>query len=175
MSDGKNVGPLKRRVDHLKELNINETDKTILIQSTKFKDRCFLSEKKERMNVVKLLNEEISPLDFLEISEMNSENGRLIIEIVRHIAINFPEEVPACYKSILANVARPTSVIGFIQVTSPEPLDYLEEYCKEVLDIRSHTSQHQLTIVQSSLPALWPDLDEMCNLEKTVFLPRVVS
>ena len=48
MSDGKNVGPLKRRVDHLKELNINEADKTILIQSTKFKDRCFLSEKRER-------------------------------------------------------------------------------------------------------------------------------
>ena len=175
VSDGKNVGPLKRRVDHLKELDINETDKTILIQSTKFKDRCFLSEKKERINVLKLLNEEISPLDFLEISEMNSENGRLIIEIVRHIAINFPEEIPTCYKSFLANVARPTSVRGFIQVISPEPLEYLEEYCKEVLDIRSHASQHQLNVVQSSLPALWPDLDEMCNLDKTVFLPKAVS
>ena len=62
MSDGKNVGPLKRHVDHLKELNINETDKTILIQSTKFKDRCFLSEKKERINVLKLLN--VLKLDF---------------------------------------------------------------------------------------------------------------
>ena len=58
---------------------------------------------------------------------------------------------------------------------SPEPLDYLEEFCKEVLDVRSLASQHQLNILQTSLPAIWPDLDEMCILENSVFLPREVS
>ena len=41
-SDGKNTGPLKRRVDHLKELLPINNDK-ILQQSTKFKDRTKLS------------------------------------------------------------------------------------------------------------------------------------
>ena len=81
VADGKNVGPLKRRVDHLTELDRNEADKNILTESTKFKDRCFLSEKKERQNVLKLLSEVITSLDFVETSEMNTDNGKLIIEL----------------------------------------------------------------------------------------------
>ena len=58
---------------------------------------------------------------------------------------------------------------------SPEPLEYLEEFSKEVLDVRSHANQHQLHVLQTNLPAIWPDLDEMCTLENSVFLPREVS
>ena len=83
--------------------------------------------------------------------------------------------MPPCYKSFLANIARNTSVRGFLQVMSPEPLEYLEEFSKEVLDVRSHANQHQLHVLQTNLPAIWPDLDEMCTLENSVFLPREVS
>ena len=62
-----------------------------------------------------------------------------------------------------------------LQVLSPEPLEYLEEYCKEVLEVRSHASQHQLIILESSLPAIWPDIEEICNIENTIFLPKPVS
>ena len=81
VSDGKNVGPLKRRVDHLRELERNEADQNVLAQSTKFRERCFLSEKKERQNVLKLLSEVGTSLDFVETSEMNSDNGKLIVEL----------------------------------------------------------------------------------------------
>ena len=175
VSDGKNVGPLKRRVNHLKELDRHETDAKILQQSTHFKERCFLCEKKERMSVCKLLTDGSSMLDFVETSDMTSSNGKLIIELVRHISVKFPEGMPPCYKSFLANISKPTSVRGLLQVLSPEPLEYLEEYCKEVLDVRSHASQHQLMILESSLPAIWPDLEEICNVENTVFLPKPVS
>ena len=175
VSDGKNLGPLKRRVNHLKELDRHETDESVLEQSTKFKDRVFLSEKKERVIVCQLITGDMPMLDFAEVSEITSPNGQLLVSLVRHIVEKFPDEMPACYKSFIANVSKPTSVRGLLQVLSPEPLEYLEEYCKEVLDVRSHSSQHQLKVLDSSLPAIWPDLDEVCNIENSVFLPKPVS
>ena len=147
VSDGKNLGPLKRKVDHLKELDRHESDKKILEQSTKFKDRCFLSEKKERTSVCKLITGGTTMLDFVETSDLTSPNGKMIIKLVRHIAVKFPDEIPPCYVSFLANISKPTSVRGLLQVLSPEPLEYLEQYCKEVLDVRSHTSQQQLQVL----------------------------
>jgi hypothetical protein len=175
VSDGKNLGPLKRRVSHLKELDRHESDETVLEQSTKFKDRVFLNVKKERMIVCDLVSGGLPMLDFAELSEMTSPNGQLLLDLVRHIVQKFPDEVPACYASFMANISKPTSVRGLLQVLSPEPLEYLEEYCKEVLDVRSHNSQHQLHVLESSLPAIWPDLDEICNIENVVFLPKPVS
>ena len=175
VSDGKNLGPLKRRVEHLKELDRHETDEKILLQSTKFKNRVFLSSKKERMLVCQLLTDQLSMIDFAEISEVTSSNGLLLIELVRHILDKFPEEMPSCYKHFLANVSKPTSVRGLLQVLTPEPLQYLEQYCKEELNLRINSSQQQLQCIVTSLPAIWPDLDAMCNLENTEFLPKVVS
>jgi hypothetical protein len=37
-SDGKNMGPLKKRVDHLKELVPEASDDNVLVQSTKHKN-----------------------------------------------------------------------------------------------------------------------------------------
>ena len=110
--------------------------------------------------------------DFSEISEITSENGLLIIELVRHILEKFPEEMPTCYKHFIANVSKPTSVRGLLQVLSPEPLEYLEQYCKEELNIRTHPAQQQLKCIVSSLPAIWPDLDAMCSLENSEYLPK---
>ena len=55
VSDGKALGPLKRKVAHLKELDIAEDDKSVLAQSTCFTDRIFLNIKKERVLVCKLV------------------------------------------------------------------------------------------------------------------------
>ena len=79
VSDGKNVGPLKRRVGHLKELDAEQSDEKILVQSTKSKDRVFLSSKKERLSVCELLTGELFMNDFSGISEITSSNGLLII------------------------------------------------------------------------------------------------
>ena len=127
VSDGKNVGPLKRRVGHLKELDTETSDEKILVQSTKFK---------ERLIVCQLLTGELSMIDFAEISEMTSSNGLLLIELVRHILEKFPEDMPSCFKHFIANVSKPTSVRGLLQVLSAEPLEYLEQYCKEALNMQ---------------------------------------
>ena len=175
VSDGKSLGPLKRRVSHLKELYKAQDDESILTQSTKSKDRVFLSSKKERMLVCQVLTGDIPMVEFAEISDVTSSNGLLLIELVRHILDKFPEEMPSCYKKFLANVSKPTSVRGLFQVLSPEPLNYLELYCKEELNLRIHSSQKQLQCVVSSLPAIWPALDAMCTLENSVYLPKQVS
>ena len=175
VSDGKNVGPLKRRVGHLKELDTETSDEKILVQSTKFKDRVFLDSKKERVIVCQLLTGELSMIDFAEISDMTSANGLLLIELVRHILEKFPEDMPSCFKHFIANVSKPTSVRGLLQVLSAEPLEYLEQYCKEELNIRTPSAQQQLQCIVSSLPAIWPDLDAMCNLENSEYLPKQVS
>ena len=74
----------------------------------------------------------------------------------------FSEELPNCYKNINHNICKSTSVRGFHQVLSEEPLEILAEYCKRNQSLRSVGAQYQLNIVKSSLPALWPDLDNIC-------------
>lgn len=175
VSDGKNLGPLKRRVDHLKELDRVDSDDKVLGQSTKSKDRVFLNSKKERMLVCQLLTGDLSMIDFAEISDMTSSNGLLVVELVRHVLERFPDEMPPCYKHFIGNVCKPTSVRGLLQVLTPEPLQYLEQYCKEELNLRIHSSQQQLHCISVNLPAIWPSLDAMCNLDNSVYLPKDVA
>ena len=175
VSDGKNMGPLKKRVDHLKELVPEASDDNVLVQITTHKNRVFLSSKKERSIVCQVLTGDVTMQDFAEISDMTSSNGLLIIEIARHILETFPEGMPACYRHFLANVCKPTSVRGLLQVLSSEPLLYLEQFCKEELNLHAHSSQRQLKCVAASLPAVWPDLNRICNLTNSEFLPKEVS
>ena len=55
VADGKADGPVKRRVDHLGELDHAEEDEEVLPQASHFKDRVFLSEIRERKMVLDLL------------------------------------------------------------------------------------------------------------------------
>ena len=55
------------------------SDEKFLVQSTKSKDRVFLSSKKERLSVCELLTGELFMNDFSGISEITSSNGLLII------------------------------------------------------------------------------------------------
>ena len=41
--------------------------------------------------------------DFLEISEIRSEEGMLLVELVRHILQRNPDEMPRCYKHFIEN------------------------------------------------------------------------
>jgi hypothetical protein len=163
------------RVDHLKELVPETGDENFLVQSTKHKNRVFLCIKKERLLVCQVLTGDLTMRDFVEISDMTSSNGLLIIDLVRHILEKFPEGMPACYRHFLANVCKPTSVRGLLQVLTPEPLLYLEQFCKEELNLHAHSSQMQLKYLTVSLPAIWPDLDRICNLTNSEFLPKEVS
>ena len=122
-----------------------------------------------------VLTGDVTMQDFAEISDMTSSNGLLIIEIARHILETFHEGMPACYRHFLANVCKPTSVRGLLQVMSSEPLLYLEQFCKEELNLHDHSSQRQLKCPAASLPAVWPDLNRICNLTNSEFLPKEVS
>ena len=64
---------------------------------------------------------------------------------------------------------------GFLQVTGPEPLDILEAYCQEMLDLRSAANSDKQKIISSELPALWPNMLDILNLEKKNFLPADIS
>ena len=82
VSDRKNVGPLQKRVDHLTELSMDQSDPKILQQSTKSKDRVFLNSKKERMIICQLLTGDLTMRDVCEIREITSSNGLLLIELL---------------------------------------------------------------------------------------------
>ena len=63
-TDGKNMGPTKRKVKHLEELERHPADDQILPQSTFFLDRVFLNRIKKRRLVVELMSDNLSLRDF---------------------------------------------------------------------------------------------------------------
>ena len=134
-----------------------------------------MNSKKERMLICSLLTGELSMRDFAEISEVTSANGLLIVELVRHLLAKYDDRIPACYKNFISNVCKLTSARGLLQVLTPQPLEYLEQFCKKQLNLRLHSSQEKLLCVASNFPALWPDIDSMCNMEKSIFMPKAVS
>ena len=79
--------------------------------------------------------------------------------------------MPKPYRSLLKNICSPAS----LQVLSPEPLQYPEQFSREQLDLHSLAAQRQLQCVATSLPALWPYLDQICSLENSLFLPRPLA
>ena len=103
------------------------------------------------------------------------ENGQIGIKVVCHILQRFQDEMPKPYRSLLKNICSPASVRGLLQVLSPEPLQYLEQFSREQLDLHSLAAQRQLQCVATSLPALWPYLDQICSLENSLFLPRPLA
>ena len=172
VSDGKALGPLKRKVAHLKELDIAEDDKSVLAQSTCFTDRIFLNIKKERVLVCKLVTGDISMQDFTLTSDIRSENGLLVINLVAHINQNFPLTIPDSYSTLLCNISKNSSARSLLQVTNLETLDFLREFCQENLDLRVVQNASRMKAVIKAFPALWPSLDSICSLEKTKIPPK---
>ena len=146
-----------------------------MCQGTFFQDRVFLSENRERKLVCRLLTGSLSYADFLESEEISTQNGLLVKTLVERVSIDWPDEIPTPYKRFIGNISKYSSVAGFLQVTGPESLDILEAYCQERLDLRSATNSEKQKIISSELPALWPNMLDILNLEKKNFLHSDIS
>ena len=58
---------------------------------------------------------------------------------------------------------------------SDKPLQHLSAFCLKELDLRSIEHKEKLKLVMHELPALWPNLLEILNLQKSNFLPNDVA
>jgi hypothetical protein len=155
---------------------MNWIDLSVLCQGTMFQDRVFLSESRERKLVCNLLTKSLSSNDFLESEEITTENGLMVKNLVERVFMTWPDaELPKPCRRIIGNISKYSSAAGFLQVTGPEPLQILEEFCQERLDLRSAGNGDKQKIVASELPALWPNMLDILNLEKKNYLPQDVS
>ena len=71
--------------------------------------------------------------DFLAESDIETENGRMVLDIIERISETWGEEIPKEYKRFIANVCKQSSVAGLLQVTSNLSLIYLESFCQKTL------------------------------------------
>ena len=172
--DGKNMGPTKRKVKHLEELERHEDDNEVLPQSTLFANRVFMPDMKERDLVVELLAGSKTMAAFCD-SEITSANGQLVVNLVRALDNADNDKVPAAYKRFIGNICKPTSVRGLIQVTGPEALEYLKMHCEGAINIKTVEHQDKLLCVIQQLPVMWPILENICNFERSCIFPREVS
>ena len=175
VSDGKSLGPLKRKVDHLKELDVSETDTTIWNQSTKYEDRTFITVKKERAEICKLLTGDIDMEQFLTSELISTENGLLIRRLIRYINSKHPLKIPDCYIIFISNVSKNSSVRSLFQVLDMSTLAYLRDFCLEKLDVRKIENGDKMSRMKLELPAIWPSLDAICDKEQSSYLPKIVS
>ena len=175
VADGKNMGPTKNRCKNLSEFDRHPEDEQKLPQSTSFKDRVFLPDKKERTAVCALLGEQISMAEFIASPDIASETGRMITNLVQHILQNNQDGIHPVYKRFIQNVCKPTSARGLFQVTNYLPLGYLESYCKEELNLKDIANIESLRTVSQELPVVWQILNDICNFEQHAFLPTTVS
>ena len=98
--------------------------------------------------------------------------------MVNHIDREFQNDAdnfPAGYKNLLSNLSKATSVSGFLQVTRPDTLRILEDYCDQLISLRSPEHNDDLKLVMAELPALWPDLLDILNRLDSTYLPLQVS
>ena len=173
--DGKTEGPSKRQVSHIEELDRCEGYDAVLCQGSYFQDRVFLSENRERKLTCDLLTKSMTVDDFINSYQITSDNGTLVKNLVERISNSWPDDIPKPYHRFVANISKYTSVAGYLQVTGPEALDIMANFCKRYLDIRSVDKRVMLNKVASELPALWPNILDILNLEKLKYLPPDVS
>ena len=107
-------------MDHLVERDHAEDNEEILSQGSHFRDRVFLSEIVERRLVCGLVTQGITVAEFLLSPEVQSTNGVMLNQLVRHIDLRFNGELPKEYSRLLTNIRKPTSVAGLLQCTGPQ-------------------------------------------------------
>ena len=107
VGDGKCTGPLQRKLEGLNvsELSSHPNDKNVLKQGSKFGDRVFLAEKRERDLVLGLLSGSTDMLSFLSNDDISSENGKLVSNLVRFIQERSPLSIPQPYVRLLADIS----------------------------------------------------------------------
>jgi hypothetical protein len=62
-------------------------------------------------------------------------------------------------------------VAGYLQVLSAESLEYLEQFCQPILGPKTCWKCSEQKQIAEEMPALWPNLLEILNLENSMFLP----
>ena len=97
-----------------------------LSQSTRFKDRVFLSAKKERASVLQLVNGETDMLSFLS-SEITSHNGSLLRSLVEYIEDNY-SHLPEEYSRMIKNICKPS----FLAIYHPLVIEKLDTIIGEL-------------------------------------------
>ena len=175
VADGKSDGPTKRKVEHLKELGTAEEDPGCLPQGSFYKDRVFLSEYQERQSICQVLTGSVSVDDFLTEPGIVTENGRMVLALFTQNAATWGNEIPKEYKKLIENICKQSSVAGLLQVTSNLPLTYLDSFCRGELDVRSVEESDKLIFLQKQLPAFWPLLTDILDLEGTKYLPASIA
>ena len=162
-------------MDHLGELDHAEDDEEILSQGSHFRDRVFLSEIVERKFVCSLVTQVITVAEFLVSPDIQTANGVMLSQLVRHIDLRFSGELPKEYARLLTNISKPTSVAGLLQCTGPAALKHLGDFANQTLDLRHRSNSNMLNVVQKELPVFWHMLLDILNLEKTNFMNQLLA
>ena len=156
--------------DHEDDEEMEKHDDT-LNQSTHFQKRVFLASKKERIAVLQLVNGEMDMKDFLS-AGLKSQNGGLLQDLIEYLDdrfFNLLEE----YSSFIKNISKPYAVCSLIQVTSEEPLQILQAFCKGNLNLLAAENGALLKMIQHDMPPFWNLLAQILKLENTSVLSRV--
>ena len=171
------TGPLQRKLDDMKitELRCHPSDTEVLSQGSKFKDRTFISTKSERTAICNLLTGVSDMNQFLTGGEISSENGLLIKDLILHINENWPLRIPDAYQNFIADCSKGSPAAGLLQVTSSLPLKLLMRFVKCNLNIQDASEITNSQILHQSFPTLFPQLMEICRLEKADYLPDCVN
>lgn len=159
------MGPLSSKLENVKELGPHPENTEPLEQSTSYYDRIFLKDKKERMLMVKLITETISPEEFLE-SEVESENAKMLQRLVKNV-FGLHQCVPKQYLDFICEFSKVTSITGFIQITNGKVLDVLQDFVNGTIDIFSGNQKNNLDLLRKEVPALWKLLYQILLLEKS--------
>ena len=173
--DGKQTGPQKRKVDHLRELSAPENDE-ILPRASEFRDRVFLQRNEDRNLILQLFANEITADEFLATGLQSEISGNLVVTLVtRLIVTEVNEELPKVYKTLLASCCKRSPVCGFLQVSSSRPLEILKGFCVEAVNVRDVENIQYLKILRDEIPPLWKMLTDILDYENSVFLPLDVA
>ena len=113
--------------------------------------------------------------NFINTSEIQSENGKLIQNLIKFIQSKWPLRIPEIFIRFIADIAKSSSVAGLLQVTSNKPLTILKKFYLEEINVRSPSQHENLSILNAQLPTFWPQLIEICELNKSEFLPESVK
>ena len=72
-------------------------------------------------------------------------------------------------------MTKNTPVAGLIQVTDKKAIRHLNRFCSQQLNIHNGRQKKELRLIQSQIMALWNILIEICQHEKSDFLPQQIS
>ena len=136
----------------------------------------FLSQKKERDIVSSLFTSECTDIEVKTFLSTNITNKSEEFMIIYNIVKKFDgKSLPPAYIKLLSEASKNIAVAGIWQVRHRNILKYLREFCLKELNLRAVENEKFLQQLRSELPAIWPILLSIMNLENTTYLPPYVA